>query len=101
MTRRTLSFREEEAIRRAGRVQVALRKEDGGRVFTIDNASVARFNARHPDADDLQLIDLIRTGIEEGAIERGFRQPDKFLPEIVMRTTRNIRQILAREMQRN
>lgn len=97
MTRRALTFAEENAIRRAGRVQITLREQDGGRVFTLDDAGVARWRATHAVRDDVSLVDLIRASVEEGAVEPGFVIPDgKFLTQIVMRAGRDIRRILAR-----
>jgi hypothetical protein len=91
---RALTFKEEEAIRRAGVVEIVC-SEVPERTFRLTAEEMRRRGDEH------DLVFLIRALIEEGAVLPGFVEPNKFLPNIVMRAAPDIRERLARAMHRD
>jgi hypothetical protein len=89
---RVLSFKEEDAIRRARAVDIVCSEADGGRVFHLTAEGLARH------CSELDLPALITTLIEDGFVMPGFVPPSKFLPNIIMRASPDIRQLLAHAM---
>lgn len=89
---RVLSFKEEDAIRRARAVDIVCSEADGGRVFHLTAEGLARH------CSELDLPALITTLIEDGVVLPGPAMPNKFLNSIIFRASPHIREMLARAM---
>ena len=87
---RALSFRAENAIRRAGAIDIVCGESDGGKIWHITAEHVRNLGA------DYDFAGFVRKLVDDGVVLPDFIMPSKFLPTIIMKASPNIRQILGR-----
>lgn len=92
---RTLSFRQELAIRRAGAIDLVCRAADCVDAYEPKTFRLTSDRVRHATGAD-DFVEFVRRLIECGLAEREFRLPDRWCPVIVMRASPDIRQLLSR-----